>query len=339
MTDPPKDSVYSSIIALNTLNDPSALGFDVQRSRETPLNANTFESVGYNLIGTGNALLNFSVDGTNQVEVTAQQLLLGPLADNGGKTLTHLPQPGSIAIDSGDPMAILPADATGEEDEDVTVVTEYDQRGMPFSRITAGQIDGTPRLDIGAIEVPTPEPTGDFDEDGDTDGVDFLAWQRGFGKTDAQRADGDSNADGIVDGVDLQNWQDRYGEDAGPEEIASHASQGYQEMAEPQASLAAESLVASRGSDSGSLSFILAAQSTSTRGLGLAGDDLEDHQQADTQFQVQEANATNPAVERTVRARHLAGQTEQQAAEQTHIETVESLDRAFAGLDLERFFG
>ena len=55
--------------------------------------------------------------------------------------------------------------------------------------------------------------TGDFDGDGDVDGRDFLAWQRGYGMTTgAALANGDSNADGDVDGEDLATWQETYGQ-------------------------------------------------------------------------------------------------------------------------------
>lgn len=57
--------------------------------------------------------------------------LLGPLANNGGPTLTHLPLPGSPAIDAGNP-AIPSPPAT-------------DQRGFP-------RIFG-PRVDLGSVEV------------------------------------------------------------------------------------------------------------------------------------------------------------------------------------------
>ena len=64
-------------------------------------------------------------------------------------------------------------------------------------------------------ETPT---TADFDGDGDVDGRDFLAWQRGFGiQTDAQLSNGDSNSDGDVDEGDLQVWQASYGQTANPQ--------------------------------------------------------------------------------------------------------------------------
>ncbi len=50
--------------------------------------------------------------------------------------------------------------------------------------------------------------TSDFDLDGDTDGSDFLAWQRGFGiQGTAVVTDGDSNGDGNVDEQDLAIWR------------------------------------------------------------------------------------------------------------------------------------
>lgn len=50
--------------------------------------------------------------------------------------------------------------------------------------------------------------TSDFDQDGDTDGNDYLIWQRGFGiQGTATLADGDGNGDGNVDEKDLEIWR------------------------------------------------------------------------------------------------------------------------------------
>jgi Pretoxin HINT domain/Serpin (serine protease inhibitor) len=56
----------------------------------------------------------------------------------------------------------------------------------------------------------------DFDGDGDVDGRDFLAWQRGFGMSGPMLANGDSNADGHVDGADLSAWQSAFGQTGAP---------------------------------------------------------------------------------------------------------------------------
>ena len=56
------------------------------------------------------------------------------------------------------------------------------------------------------------DPSADFDGDGDTDGGDFLAWQRGLGISGgANPSDGDANWDGTVDVADLNVWQQQAG--------------------------------------------------------------------------------------------------------------------------------
>ncbi len=61
----------------------------------------------------------------------------------------------------------------------------------------------------------------DFDEDGDVDGRDFLAWQRGFGITNgAAPSQGDANSDGKVNGLDLQQWRTDYGTTSAPLVVA-----------------------------------------------------------------------------------------------------------------------
>ncbi|NOZ39678.1 MAG: hypothetical protein GXP24_05565, partial [Planctomycetes bacterium] len=53
----------------------------------------------------------------------------------------------------------------------------------------------------------------DFDADGDVDGSDFLAWQRGAGtSSNATAAQGDANSDGAVDVEDLVIFQQDYGQ-------------------------------------------------------------------------------------------------------------------------------
>jgi hypothetical protein len=53
---------------------------------------------------------------------------------------------------------------------------------------------------------------GDFNADGDVDGRDFLAWQRGLGTTGALLGDGDADGDHDVDASDLAMWVDHFGE-------------------------------------------------------------------------------------------------------------------------------
>ncbi|NOZ39015.1 MAG: hypothetical protein GXP24_02160 [Planctomycetes bacterium] len=54
--------------------------------------------------------------------------------------------------------------------------------------------------------------SADFDSDDDTDGTDFLAWQRGFGiDVGATLAQGDADGNGTVDAFDLQLWSTNFG--------------------------------------------------------------------------------------------------------------------------------
>jgi predicted outer membrane repeat protein len=93
----------------------------------------------YNLIGTGGA--GGLSDGVNHNQVGVSDAGLGPLADNGGPTLTVLPLPGSPAIDHGSTTYVTPG--------------ETDQRGLP--RV----VNGAP--DVGAVEVqPPPAETVQF---------------------------------------------------------------------------------------------------------------------------------------------------------------------------------
>ncbi len=80
----------------------------------------------HNLIGSTEGGSGFGPEGLLNVDP-----MLGPLADNGGPTLTRALLPGSPAIDAGDN----------------TDAPEFDQRGPGFPRIVNGTID------IGAFEV------------------------------------------------------------------------------------------------------------------------------------------------------------------------------------------
>jgi lysozyme len=56
------------------------------------------------------------------------------------------------------------------------------------------------------------EPTADFNADGEVDGADLLAWQRGLGRTDAAATFAAGNADGDlqIDADDLAIWKAQF---------------------------------------------------------------------------------------------------------------------------------
>jgi hypothetical protein len=128
--------------------------------------------------------------------------MLGPLADNGGPTLTHAPLPGSPLINRGDPAAIA---GLGD-------VPATDQRGAPYARVASG------RIDIGAVELQLPVAPTDFNADGATDGADLLALQRGLGASGpaATHAQGDANDDQQIDAQDLAAWTASFGSHSPP---------------------------------------------------------------------------------------------------------------------------
>jgi hypothetical protein len=137
---------------------------------------------------------NGNLIGASSVPINSQ---LGPLADNGGPTLTHALLAGSPAIDAGNPSAV--AGMGG--------VPEFDQRGAPFERVSSG------RIDIGAFEVQPivvpPALPGDYNGDGAVAAADYTVWRNTSGSTSDLRADG--NGDGMVDALDYAVWKSNFG--------------------------------------------------------------------------------------------------------------------------------
>jgi CSLREA domain-containing protein len=100
--------------------------------------AGAITSQGYNLIqNTAGCTISGTTTG-NRTGVSAQ---LGPLQNNGGPTLTHLPASGSPALDAGNPATV----GSGG-----SACPSTDQRGV--TRPKDGNGDGAARCDIGAVE-------------------------------------------------------------------------------------------------------------------------------------------------------------------------------------------
>jgi hypothetical protein len=121
------------------------------------VNNDTLNVEGANIVEDGSTT---TADAGGSGTIQNVDPLLGPLADNGGPTLTHLPQSGSPAIDGGDDSV-----ATDQNDDPLTT----DQRG--FARIS-----GT--VDIGAVEIQyttyeiTVDPVSiDEDDSGTTEAI------------------------------------------------------------------------------------------------------------------------------------------------------------------------
>lgn len=132
--------VYTVANTIIAGNGPSGNGPDLKNVLFTPP---TYDSLGHNLIGNAEGVSSFNVSG-DQTGNTASPLdpHLGPLADNGGPTLTHALLTNSTALDAGD-------DALAENQTDDPLST--DQRGV--QRIAdSPDADAIATVDIGAFE-------------------------------------------------------------------------------------------------------------------------------------------------------------------------------------------
>jgi HYR domain len=102
-------STYNGIIDIqNSIVAANAGQFEIY-------NRGVFFSGGHNLLGHVN-LNGTAPQPTDRVDVTAEELHLGPLQNNGGSTPTHALLSGSVAIDGGDAGSepnCLPADQRG----------------------------------------------------------------------------------------------------------------------------------------------------------------------------------------------------------------------------------
>lgn len=121
---------------------------------------------------------------------------LGPLADNGGPTLTHALSLYSPAVDAGNLVSIAGIDG----------VSWHDQRGAPFTRVFGG------RIDIGVVEyLPAGFLPGDYNQDGTVNQADYSVWRNSMGMTTPPGTGADGNGDGQIDEADYQVWKSNFG--------------------------------------------------------------------------------------------------------------------------------
>jgi len=129
--------------AIILYNDTLNLASTIIANNTDKNGANEIFDLGSSTVNATNSLIQVTSGftfGTNTANITAQNPLLGPLANNGGPTQTHALLSGSPAIDTGsNPLAL-----------------SFDQRGAGFPRTVGAQTD------IGAFEVqaggPPPPP-------------------------------------------------------------------------------------------------------------------------------------------------------------------------------------
>jgi hypothetical protein len=95
--------------------------------------------------------------------------------------------------------------------------------------VIAADVDGNGRLDVVTASTADDSiswfrgtPRGDFDRDGNTDGDDYLLWQRTLGQTVPSGDGADGDASGTVTALDLAIWRAGFG--AASSEAALQAS-------------------------------------------------------------------------------------------------------------------
>jgi hypothetical protein len=164
-------------------------------------------TIRYSLIGnnSGTGLAAAPVeapDANGNMIGTAESFIdakLGPLANNGGPTLTRALLTGSPAIDAGDP--------------NFDAAVYVDQRGLPFFRIVDGDNVVGRQIDMGAFEFKRepPELPGDYNLNGVVDAADYVAWRntRLDSVTPFTGADGSGN--GFVSHEDYDLWRANFG--------------------------------------------------------------------------------------------------------------------------------
>jgi hypothetical protein len=155
-------------------------------------NAGSVLTINYSLIGTGFPAY------TGAHNVVTDTPGLGPLANNGGPTLTHALLPGSLAIDAGFPMA----------------KGLFDQRGEPYARVRNGDGIAGAVIDIGAFEVQAYVALpGDYNRNDVVDAADYVLWRKTLGTTGIPPYSGaDGSGNGQIGPEDYGVWTAHFGE-------------------------------------------------------------------------------------------------------------------------------
>lgn len=163
-------------------------------------------SASYTLIGdnSGATVANVvgNLIGTGANPINPQ---LGPLASNGGTTMTHVPLVGSPVIDAGDPAAVAGAGT----------VPLRDQRGAPFTRVFDGKAPVGARIDMGAVEWQAhlaPLLTGDFNRNAVVDAADYTIWRNTRDQLVEPFSGADADGNGIIQAADYQSWKTHFGD-------------------------------------------------------------------------------------------------------------------------------
>jgi len=220
------DFLSSALIAANSgdwLPDVGGGPSGGNTGPAAPANYGGFAATGFILAGDAYAAIrNFELDATT---------LGGSLAVTGGTTF---PSTQTFTVSSGTADFNIEGGLFAGPDastSDLAGSSAVNQASTASTYVRVGSIvtltlpvdidididDGAGIANVSGILTATADiSTGDFDQDGDQDGNDFLLWQRGFGTlAGANLNDGDGTFDGAVLGDDLALWASGVGASLG----------------------------------------------------------------------------------------------------------------------------
>ena len=186
--------MHSSIIAGNDQSDVDYVNGG----------SNSFDSEGYNSIGSGNA----TISPLNAFNQTGDQVganpMLGPLAANGGPTMTHALSPAVRRSTRAIRMRWRRAEVFHLSISGAQRFNAYSMAMALAARIDIGAVDRQP--------IP-PAVFGDYNRNGFVDAADYTVWRNTLGQTALVPFTGaDGNGDGNVTGADFLVWKSHFGQ-------------------------------------------------------------------------------------------------------------------------------
>jgi hypothetical protein len=181
--------IHSAIIAQS---DVTPQGYDFTAT----------DDLGGQIIVTGSNNIIRSQNLFPLITISSDDPLLGPLANNGGPTLTHALLADSPAIGHGANLLNL----------------VDDQRGDTYARVVGGAVD------IGAFElqtIATPQLPGDYSSNQVVDAADYVIWRKTNGADVPQYSGADGNGSSKIDDGDYDVWRAHFGAPASASEIVA----------------------------------------------------------------------------------------------------------------------